>query len=385
MQNPLNFSSQWSRYFVDYINYDDEVKKISIPAGLKVLRRTIYSRGAKKKIKALIKHEKPDIAHLQNIHHHITPSIVHVLKKHGIPIVWTLHDYTLICPNTSFLAHGRICERCCKRKFFWPVFIKCKKDSYLASLMTSIEASLHEILDVTMFVDSFLAPSEFLRKKFIEYGFNEANLLSLGYFIDDIAAHEEQMGDFYIYVGRISEEKGVKTLIDAALKVASDGSDRFNVNKLKIVGGGPLKAEMELYAKSKGAQNVVEFLGHKSHEEVIALMKKARFIVVPSEWYENFPYVILEAFACGKAVIGSRIGGIPELVVDHETGLSYVPYDSDDLSSKIKNLLDNPDMTVKMGENARKFVKEKLNAEKHYEKLMEIYRNVLSLRCYRTF
>jgi len=369
MHHPLNFESEYSKYFVNYINYDEEVKDVNISSGLEVLKRTVYSREAKKKIEQLIKDEKPDIAHLQNIHHHITPSIFYSLKKHKIPIVWTLHDYTIICPNTSFLSHDRICERCKKRKFFWPPIVRCKKDSFSASTMATIETIIHRVMKVNDMVDVFISPSEFLRNKLIEYGFNEDKTVCLNNFNNiGLINGKNGVGEYYLYVGRISEEKGIKTLVDAAIKV--------NAGKLKIVGDGPIRDEMVSYARSKNGDNRIEFLGHKSHEEVIKLIRSCQFLVLPSECYENFPYSVLEAVACGKPVIASRIGGIPEIVRNWETGLLFELGNLEHLSLKIKYLLNNPDITEEMGENARTFVEKELSDEKHYEKLIEIYKHI---------
>ncbi len=382
MHYPQNFDSEYSKYFVSYINYDEEIKDINISSGFKVLNRTIFSREAKKKIENLIREEQPDIAHLQNIHHHITPSIFYALKKHKIPIIWTLHDYTVICPNTSFLSRGKICEKCKKKKYFWPLIARCKKDSFAASTMAAVETMMHRIMKVNDLVDVFIAPSEFLRTKFIEYGFKEEKLICLNYFIDVNLHNEgEATGDYYLYVGRISEEKGIKTLIDAAVNARSNRgyiSHKANGSKLKIVGGGHLKEEMESYTNSKDKNKVIEFLGHKSHNETINLIKKCQFVVIPSEWYENFPFAILEAFACGKPAIGSRVGGIPELIKDTERGLVFEPGNSADLSSTIRYLLNNQDIVEEMGRNARTHVEQELSAEKHYQELVEIYKRVIS-------
>ncbi len=372
MHHPKNFTSEYSRYFVSYINYDEEVKNINLISGLKVLSRTVYSIEAKRKIEQLIKNEKPDVAHINNIHHHITPSIFYPLKKYKIPMVWTLHDYTIICPNTSFLAHGRICERCKKRRYFWPPIIKCKKDSFLASLMASIETTLHRLMRVNDFVDVFIAPSEFLRNKLIEYGFDRKRIVCVNNFNNiDIMDGDDRTEDYYLYIGRISTEKGIKTLVDAVLKGEVDSG------RLKIVGDGPLIDELKQHVKVKNNNGLIEFLGHKSHEEVIKLIKNSKFVILPSEWYENYPFVIIETFACGKPVIGSRTGGIPELIKDTERGLLFKMGDLEDLMATIKYLLINPDIVREMGENARAFVKNMLSGENYYNRLISIYNDLL--------
>lgn len=373
MHHPLNFESEYFKYFVSYINYREEIKNKNILSGFKVLNRTIYSQEAKEKIEELIRNEKPDIAHINNIHHHITPSIFYPLKKHRIPIVWTLHDYTVICPNTSFLAHGRICERCKRRKYFWPLLARCKKNSFSASLIAAIEATIHRIMRVYDLVDVFIAPSNFLRNKFIEYGFKKEKIICLNHFIETVTENKEETGEnCYLYVGRLSEEKGIRTLIDAVIKVSSD-TDKVSKSKLRIIGSGPIETEIHSYVKNKDRNNIIEFLGHKEHNEVVRFMRNCQFVIVPSEWYEVYSFVILEAFVCGKPVIGSRIGGIPELVNNGVRGLIFEPGNQYDLAIAIKYLLSNPDIVIEMGRNASKFVEQELNAEKYYEKLMEIY------------
>jgi glycosyltransferase involved in cell wall biosynthesis len=371
MDHPKNFDCKYSKYFVSHIDYAEEVKNKQISSGIKVLRKTLFSGEAKKKIEALIREEKPDIAHLHNIHHHITPSILYVLKRNNIPIVWTLHDYTIICPNTSFIDHGRICERCRKRKYYWPLFTRCKKGSFTASTVAAFETVLHRIMGVYNMVDVFITPSKFLMNKFIEFGFPNESFVHLDHFIDFPVVDEEiSTEDYYLFVGRIAEEKGVKTLINAAVKV--------NRCHLKIAGGGPLLNEMVAYVKQKDKNGIVEFLGHKSRKELRELYKKCKFIVVPSEWYENAGLIIFEAYAFEKPVIGAQIGGIPEFVKDNETGLTFAPGNKDDLSQAIRCLLDNPERAATMGMNAKKYLIENHGAEGHYQEIMKIYERVLS-------
>jgi glycosyltransferase involved in cell wall biosynthesis len=370
MHHPKNFESEYSGYFVSYINYDEEVRNINLFSGLKVMTRAIYSREARRKIEQLIKDEKPEIAHINNIHHHITPSIFYPLRKYRIPIVWTLHDYTVICPNTSFLAHGKICERCRKRKYFWPAVIKCKKGSFLASLMAGFETTIHRLMRVNDLVDLFVAPSMFLREKLVEYGFSERKIICLYHFNEIPLVDENGSEDNYIlYIGRLTEEKGIKTLVESVASLDIE-------IKLKIIGDGPLMKDVQAYVKSKEI-NTIEFLGHRQHEEVLKYIRKSSFVVLPSEWYENYPFAVIEAFACGKAVIGSDTGGIPELVRDTERGLLFEMGNSIDLKATINFLLKNPDIVMEMGEDARRFVNETLNSKKYYKTLLDIYTELL--------
>ncbi len=371
MHHPQNNDSKYSKYFVSYINYDEEIKNVGISSALKVLNRTVYSKEARLNVEKLIRDERPDVVHLQNIHHHITPSIFYAFKKYKIPIVWTLHDYTLICPNTSFLNRNKICEKCKKKKYFWPSLLRCKKDSLGASSMAAFEATLHTLMMIEGMVDIFITPSDFLHNKFIEYGVSANKLVRIDHFSPlSINSEKDKQDDYYIYVGRLSEEKGTKTLIDAAIKT--------DLSKLKIAGGGPLEEELRAYVKSKDINNRIEFLGHINQEELKNLYAKCKFIVVPSEWYEISGLIIFEAFVHGKPAIGSKIGGIVEIIKDTERGLLFEPGNVDDLSAVIKFMLNNPDIVDEMGENAKKFIAETLTPENHYNKIIKVYEQAIS-------
>jgi glycosyltransferase involved in cell wall biosynthesis len=236
--------------------------------------------------------------------------------------------------------------------------------------MAAIETSLHRIMNVNSLVDTFITPSAFLKNKMIEYGFQGDNIEYLNNFNDiELSDVSNDPGDYYLYIGRLSQEKGLRTLLDAALRADS--------GRLKILGDGPLREELKSYIASKTKNNTIEFLGHVEHKEVIELLKKCSFVILPSECYENFPYSIIEAFACGKPVIASRLGGIPEIVRNWENGLLFEPGDSDNLSLKIKFLMNHPSQTVKMGKAARSFVEQELNRDTYYDKLNDIYTKLL--------
>jgi glycosyltransferase involved in cell wall biosynthesis len=370
MHHPKNYRSDYEKYFVSYIDYAEEIKNKTISTAIKVLRRSVFSIEAKKKIRLLIEERRPDIVHLQNIHHHITPSILYEIKKYNIPIVWTLHDYTIICPNTSFLAGGSICEKCKKHKYYWPLITRCKKNSFSASAMAAIETICHRIMRVYDMVDIFVSPSIFLRDKFIEYGFSKEKIVHVDHFIDYPLVNEVVAPqNYYLYVGRLSEEKGVKSLIKAAI--------RIDKSKLKVAGGGPLYEDLLKYVKDIDKANRIEFLGHKSRMELLELYKHCKFLVVPSEWYENSGLIIFEAFACGKPVIGANIGGIPELVRNKERGIIYPTGDVDELYKAISWMLDNPEMVSAMGKNALHFLNNSLTPEIHYNKIVDIYNKLL--------
>ena len=366
MKHPLNLPSKYSEFFVPEIDLLKELKKGGLRSGIRVLTRAIYSNEAKKYLTELLNKYPVDIAHIQNIHGHITSSILHILRKRNIPIVWTLHDYFLLCPNTTFFLKNRVCEACKGKKFYKVVLKRCRKDSFKASLVVMLEEYIQRILGLLKLVDFFIAPSKFLRDKMIEYGFCPDKVIHIPNFIEEKNIKSSSNNTSYIvYSGRLSYEKGVETLIEAV--------SLSNQGKVLIAGDGPLRSSLEKLSHEV-SPGKVKFLGHLNRERLQTVIKKAACIVIPSKWYENFPYSILEAFALGKPVIASRIGGIPEMVRDYETGLLFNPGDEKDLWSKIQWMLNHPKEREEMGKRARELVRKEYNPQLHYNRIMEVYR-----------
>ena len=363
MKDEKNLPTDWSSYFVEAIDYEE---KAGLMKTLSRAARIIYSFEARRKIGELIDREKPDLAHLHNIHHQLSPSIIHALKKRHIPVVMTLHDYKMVCPVYSMLKMGRFCEECSGGNYYRCLVNRCTKGSYSKSLINVIEMYLHHrVLKIYDLVDVFISPSKFLRDKMISMGL-KGKIVHQPYLMDT-SGYSPAYGvkeNSLCYFGRLSLEKGVMTLIRAM--------EGMGIN-LKIIGAGPESDKLKAAAGDLGLKNV-EFLGYRSGEDLKAEIRSSLAVVVPSEWYENYPCSILEAFALGKPVIGARIGGIPEMVRDGETGFTFEPKNIDDLRGKIKLLLDNRDLVDKMGHEARKFVENHLNPSRYYRDLMNIYR-----------
>jgi glycosyltransferase involved in cell wall biosynthesis len=369
MNHTMNLSSEYEKYFVSNVDYENNGIKNKIDASLKLL----YSFEAKKKLEKLIIKEKPDVAHLHIIHHQISPSILHTLKKYNIPIILVLHEYKMVCAAYSMLYYGQTCE-VCKGGRYYNCFLRgCVKDSRVKSLLTTIEMYLHhKILHIYDLVDVFISPSRFLKSKLQEMGF-KGKIVYLPNFVrvEEFDPQYDWQEASIVYFGRLSREKGLFTLIDAMRGLPACNLLGRDV-RLKIIGDGPIKDSLESRVKSLGLKNI-EFLGYKTGEELKSEIRKSMFVVLPSEWYENNPMSIIEGFALGKPAIAARIGGIPELVKDYETGLTFEVGNPEDLHSKIEYLISNPDKIVEMGKNARAFVEKDLNAKKYYQRLMEIY------------
>lgn len=367
MEHPNNLPSPFSKYFVTNVDLNNNGGFLN---QFKTAGRILYSFEAKKKIERLITDEKPDIAHLHNICHQISPSIIDVLKAKGVPVVMTLHDYKLTCPVYILLRDGKVCEECSGGRFYKAFTNRCTKGSALKSAVNMTEMYLHhKLLHIYEKVDEFISPSRFLLEKTIEMGF-KGNINYLPNFINprDFVPSYESAENSIVYVGRLSEEKGVSTLIKSIR-----GMDEI---RLKIIGDGPLMYPLKKEVITRGQRNVI-FLGFKSGEELKDEIRKSLFTVIPSEWYENNPRSVLEAFALGKPVVGSRIGGIPELVMDGKTGLLFNASSPEDLREKIKALLIKNDTIKTLGKNAREFVEEGFNPEVHYSGLMRIYEKAM--------
>ena len=373
MQGDNNFLCPDECYFVRHINYRDAIRGKNPINALRVSWRSIYSTEAKKNVARLLDDIRPDLAHLHSIRHHLTKSILPELKKRNIPVVWTLHDYKEICPNTSFYDGKNICEKCFGERYSNVIWNRCKKGSLGASLITYIEAKVNRSLKFQKCVDLYISPSKFLKNKFIEYGYDQKKIVHLPNFmvLDEFNPHYD-FEDYLLFIGRLEREKGLKTLIKGFGK-KSDGKSL----KLKIAGTGSMENELKDYIKKKKI-NDIEFVGFKQGQELEDLTKKAKAIVIPSEWYENYPYSGLEAMAYGKPVIGSRIGGIPEQVEDGVTGFLFEPFNPVDLAAKINLLNIMPEEKIKeMGRRGREKVEKENNSAIYLKRITEIYERVI--------
>jgi len=367
MEDERNEPTPYAKYFVSKVDFNSPM---SLGDKLRMISRVIYFLEAREKIEALMRKVKPNIAHLHNIAHQISPSVLHSLKKFDLPVIQTLHDYKLICPTYRMVVEGRICERCKGHQYYQAVLQRCNKGSFSFSLLNCVEMYIHKFSGIyEKNVDLFIAPSSFLHNKIIEFGVNGKKVVHIPNFIDAEGYSPKYNGENYlVYFGKVSAEKGLFTLVQAMRNIKT--------SKLLIVGEGELKKDLEKYILQKNIVNV-KFLGHIKGDRLKTTIRNSLFAVLPSEWYENCPYSILEAFALGKPVIGSDIGGIPELIKDGVDGLLFAPGNSEELSEKIAYLISRPRLREQMGRDARKKVEEKYNPELYYQKVMGVYQKLL--------
>ncbi|MCP4689484.1 MAG: glycosyltransferase family 4 protein [Desulfobacterales bacterium] len=368
MRHSRNRPSKWSEFFVDPIDYDVTDWRRKLAFGAKI----IYSLEAKKKISRLLDDFKPDLVHLHLFQHQISPSILPEIKKRGLPVVYTAHDLKSVCPNYKMRTRGRVCERCKPRRYYHCLFNKCVKDSYLKSMLNTVEMYAHLVMKYYDAIDLFITPSRFYHDKLIEFRFDAGKVVHVPNFVDETAfAPKYSHEGYFIYLGRLSEEKGILTLVEAMREVPG--------GELRIIGTGPLESEIREKIAAHGLKNV-RLLGFRSGDDLKKLIRDCMFSVIPSEWYENGSISLLESLAYGKPVVGADIGGIPEHLTHGEDGLVFRSRDPGDLSEKINWMLENSDQLVRMGKNARKRVDGIYSQESHVDKIIELYESVLNGR-----
>ena len=362
MKHDKNEPTEWQNYFVNEIEYGASYGwRNKIINALKI----IYSWEAKNKLQTIIDTIEPDVAHLHNIYHHLSPSILPLLKKNGIPAVMTLHDLKLLCPSYLMLDADGVCEKCKGGHVYNVVTNKCMKQSFPLSSLIFMETLVHRMSKIyKKNIDAFVLPSQFYLNKFVEWGWEPDRLIHIPNFVNTtVLKPDYRPGEYFVFFGRLSKEKGVRTLIQAASEA--------NV-ELKIIGRGPLEEELKVLAASLGAN--VSFLGFRAGAALHQVISNARAVVLPSEWYENAPMSIMESYALGKPVIGANIGGIPELIRDGETGITF---ESGNIESLVMSLIQFKRMknsaVAEMGKSARQWVEAEYTVEKYAERLLSLY------------
>lgn len=347
-----NIKSKYSKYFVDEV---------------KILHNKFYSFISKKKITELLKNEKPDIAHIHNIIGGLSFSILPVLKKMGIPIVASIHDFRLLCPAYVFLnGNNEICEKCVGGKYYNCTLNNCSKKGLGRSVFVSLESYLRDyFINFSDYFDSMIFVSDFERKKFADViSLNSKKAHTVYNFTKQIKMYDNK-GDYFLYFGRLAPEKSLFTLLDA-----------FSYQpelKLRIVGKGELEEQLKL----KKTENV-ELVGYKTGNDLIEEIKNSSFVIASSECYETNSMITLEAYALGKPVIGSEIGAIPELIINGKTGFLYEAKNSKQLSSILYNssMLNSNDYKI-FSRNAYEMVGERFSNKSYYNLLLAVYNKTL--------
>ena len=367
-----NFETPYEKYFLEAV--DDEVyfaqSKKSPRVVLKSFNRMFWSPEAKRKFKMLLDEEKPDLVYIMQMHNKISPSILSAAKKAGVPVVHRISDFQYMCPNALFYNDRKgVCEDCLKGKRMSCIKYKCVLNSTVYSAIKAGAKLLHDKMHITRKIAGFVVPSSFTMGKLAEYGIPMEKLHHIPTFFNVKEENPEVEYDpFILFVGRIEKQKGLMTLVKAFA-----GTDM----PLKIIGFSNDGYEDELKEYLKDKKHNIEFLGKMTFEQIAPYLKKCRATVVPSEWYDNFPNVILESFAYKKCVVATDFGSLPELVNDDVTGFTFPYADHEALAEKCRLLLENEVTARKLGENAYNILNEKYLAKQHYAELMKVFDSVV--------
>ena len=337
--------------------------RVSSLGALALSAKTLWNQDVYRELRALCRALRPDVVHFHNTFPLASPSAYYAARHEGATVVQTLHNYRLLCPATTFFRDGKVCEDCLGRAVPWPgVLNRCYRGSRTASAGAALWVAAHRAARTwTRAIDLYIAPTEFLRRKFVEGGVPAAKIVCKPHFLPVDPGAGDHRGAFALFVGRLVREKGVEQLRDAWSRPGRRPS-------LKVIGRGPLGPLLE------GSAPGLECLGHKSHEEVLRLMKDAGFLVFPSEWYEAFGLTIIEAFATGLPVIASELGTAADLVEHGRTGLHYRPGDASDLAAKVEWAVEHPTEMAAMGKRARTEYLTRYTAGPNHGMLMDIYR-----------
>jgi len=354
---------------VRYSVHNDSIPRV--PA-LTVAIDTVWSAGARRDIARILRRERPDVMHVHNTFPLLSPSIYFAARSAGVPVVQTLHNYRLLCPNALLFRDGHVCEDCLGRAIPFPgVVHACYRNSRAASAVAAAMLAVHNAMATwKRVIDLFIALTDFARDKFVAGGLPADRVFVKPNFVSPDPGIGSRDGGYFLFVGRLSAEKGIDTLLSAWRQ-----SGLAAVAQLRIIGDGPLAGNVRTRATADAA---AVYLGTQSRERVLAEMRGALCLVFPTMWYEGFPFVIAEAFATGLPVISANIGAAAAIVAPGRTGLHFTPGDSGDLAARLKWAAEHRDTMHEMGGNARRVFEKELTPDRNYELLMTAYDRALA-------
>ncbi len=348
-----------------------DIDTYGLPDKAVFIPNTIFSLRTYREVRELAARFKPDVAHIHNVFPLISPSVYTALADADIPIVQTLHNFRLLCPNALFYTHGHTCERCMRGNTLHAIPRRCYRESYALSALYAGVIGMHRLRRTWSLIDRYIALTQFTAQKLVESGLaSPARVTVLGNFLPDPLPESGslvQRDSYVVYVGRLSPEKGVDTLVRAMADVPQI--------HLKILGDGPDMCRLQALARRERLERV-EFLGHVVGARKWDLMRHALATVVPSTWYEHLPFAILESFAVGTPVVASNLGSLPHIVEDDKSGLLFHTNDPEDLAQKLGWLAHHPKEASAMGHQGHQLIKARYSSGAHYEKLMAIYSEV---------
>lgn len=353
----------------DVLQYTKHNSALEGLGQLKLAQTTLWNQASYNELRQLIQKSRPDVIHIHNTFPLLSPSVYHAAKAEGIATVQTLHNFRITCLNSLLLRNDQPCEDCLGKPIAWPgIQHACYRGSRAASAVVAGMQSYHRLRGTWQHkIDRYIALTDFARNKFIEIGLPEAKVVVKPNFARDPLGHidSNQPKGFALFVGRLSAEKGISTLLQAWSGVEN--------LELKVVGDGPLASEVVQAAQTNPR---ITFLGQIPHLQVLELMQSARFLLLPSICYENFPMTLVEAYSCGLPVVGSNLGAMAALIKPGKTGLLFRPGDPNDLAHQVNHLNNNAPLLAYMQKTARLEYQEKYTPEQNYLQLLDIYQQV---------
>lgn len=362
MQHPSNLPSPWADFFVSEVEFG---RVYSLPQKLVRIPKVIYSLEARRNLGRLLDRVRPDICHCHSIYHHLSPSILGLLKRRGIPVVMTLHDLKLACPAYHMFNRGAVCERCKGGRLHELLLGRCIKGSLALSTIVAAEAVLHGLLhSYRDHVDRFIVPCRHYLEKLVEWGWDRERFVHIPNFVDPLGyLPDPRPGSAFLYFGRLSPEKGLTTLIEAAAKAGVC---------VQLAGDGPQRDALQALAETLHAD--VQFLGRLEGDALHAAVRSSRATVLPAVWYENAPISVLESYALAKPVIGADIGGLSELILQDHTGALVPSGCSDTLAATLRRFAELPDARIaEMGRAGRALVETRYSPASYFNAVEGLY------------
>lgn len=366
---------EYGHTLIPYMRESNEINQYGLIRKALFFPNTFFSRRTYREIRALVERERPDIAHVHNVFPLISPAAYHALHDAGVPIVQTLHNFRLMCSNALFYTHNQICERCKGGNTLHAIRLKCYRQSTLLSALYATTIGLHRRFGTWGLIDRFIALTEFTQQKMLESGLAPHHKIAvLGNTLTEPLPKPgsfEAREPYFVFLGRLSHEKGVDILLDAM-----QGIEGIT---LKILGSGPQRPQLEAQIERLGLRHV-EFLDHIVGEEKWHILRQATALVLPSVCYEQFPFTALESLTVGTPVVASNIGGLPYIVDDGKTGLLFEAGNSNDLHNKLLWIIEHQQEALEMGRRGVQAARKRWSAMAHYDGLMKIYQDVIESR-----
>ncbi|MCA9141700.1 MAG: glycosyltransferase family 4 protein [Planctomycetaceae bacterium] len=366
------FDEEWllkshGHQVVRYTVHNDVIDDMS---PIHLASKLIWNRDSYRELRDLIRRERPAVMHCTNTFPLISPSVYYAAKREGVPVVQSLHNYRLLCPNALFLRKGKVCESCLGKTIPLPAVIHgCYRDSRMSSAGVAAMVTFHRLIRTwTRAVDKYFVLTEFARDKFVQGGLMADKMVIKPNFVHPDTGPGNGSGDYVIFVGRLSSEKGIETLLAAWEQLPGDA-------KLKIVGDGPMAGRV---SQAMNDDPRIEWVGRRTKEEVDQLIHNASCLVIPSICYETFGRAIIEAYVHGVPVIASRHGAMAELVQHGETGLLFDVGDAQELRAAVERMFHDTDKLYQMRLAARRTFERLYTAEANYDLLIGVYNDVVT-------